>query len=134
MATTYKFSDFDIDFNRNTFIDDISLKKDINSVRQSVMNIVLTVPGEKPFQRDFGVGLRQQLFELWTPYRKAILQKNIIDGVNRLEHRVEVYEVDFDEESIDDNQISININFLVFIGERSEPIQDNIRISMVKVR
>jgi|TARA_Y100000034_G_scaffold6680_1_gene7373 hypothetical protein len=134
MATTHKFSDFDIDFNRNTFVDDISVKKDINSVRQSVMNIVLTVPGEKPFKRDFGVGLRQELFELWTPYKKAILQRNIISEVNRLEPRAEVYKVDFDEESIDSNQIGIIIRFRVLLGERSEPIEDSIRISLVKVR
>ena len=134
MATTHKFSDFDIDFNRNTFVDDISVKKDINSVRQSVMNIVLTVPGEKPFNRDFGMGLRQELFELWTPYRKAIIERNIIAEVNRLEPRVEVYTVNFDDESIDSNQIGVIIRFRVLLGERSEPIEDSIRISLVKVR
>jgi phage baseplate assembly protein W len=134
MATTHKFSDFDIDFNRNTFVDDISVKKDINSIRQSVMNIVLTVPGEKPFQRDFGVGLRRELFELWTPYRKAIIERNIIAEVNRLEPRVEVYTVNFDDESIDSNQIGVIIRFRVLLGERSEPIEDSIRISLVKVR
>ena len=134
MATTHKFSDFDIDFNRNTFVDDISVKKDINSVRQSVMNIVLTVPGEKPFKRDFGVGLRHELFELWTPYKKAIMQRDIISEVNRLEPRAEVYKVDVDEESIDDNQVGINISFRILLGERSEPIEDSIRISLVKVR
>ena len=134
MATTHKFSDFDIDFNRNTFVDDISVKKDINAVRQSIMNIVLTVPGEKPFNRTFGVGLRQHLFELWTPYRKAIIERNIIAEVNRSEPRAEVYKVEVDDESIDDNQVGINIRFRVFLGERSEPIEDSIRISLAKVR
>ena len=134
MAITYKYSDFDIDFNRNEFIDDISIKKDFNSIRQSVMNIVLTKPGEKPFNREFGVGIHNMLFELWTPFQKSLLERNIKWEVDRLEPRAEVTAVNIDEDEIDSNEVSIEIKFNIVLGERSEPIKDSIRIALTKVR
>jgi len=134
MATTYKYSDFDIDFNRNEFIDDMSIKKDFNSIRQSVMNIVLTKPGEKPFNREFGVGIHNMLFELWTPFQKSLLERNIKWEVDRLEPRAEVTAVNIDEDEIDSNEVSIEIKFNIVLGERSEPIKDSIRIALTKVR
>ena len=77
MSRKYKYSDIDIDLNKNEFIGDISIKKDANSIRQSVMNIILTRKGEKPFNRNFGVGLHDYLFENFTTYTLAILEKSI---------------------------------------------------------
>ena len=42
MSTKYQYSDFDIDFGKNEFISDVSMKLERNSIRQSVMNIILT--------------------------------------------------------------------------------------------
>ena len=134
MATTYQYSDFDIDFNKNDFISDIAMKKDRNAVRQSIMNIILTRPGEKPFDRGFGVGLHNMLFELWTPIQKFVVERDIIWAINRLEPRARIDSVVVDDEKIDSNEISLNVNFSVLAGDQSNPIKDSLQISLTKVR
>ena len=44
------FKDVSIGFMRNPFTDDISSVSNENSIKQAVKNLILTVPGEKPFQ------------------------------------------------------------------------------------
>ena len=44
------FSDLLISFAKNSFTDDVSSVKNDNSIKQAIKNLVLTTPGEKPFQ------------------------------------------------------------------------------------
>ena len=97
--STFQFTDFDIDLNKNPFNDDISIVRDRDAIRQSIMNIVLTVPGEKRFNDDFGVGLRTRLFELYTPLTQKKIERDIVGAISRLEPRAKVTSVDLQEDS-----------------------------------
>ena len=134
MAREYRYSNIDIDFNKNDFINDVSVKKDRNAVRQSVMNIVLTRPGEKPFLRDFGVGIHDMLFENFTEMDVAFLEKNIAANFARYEPRAALEYIDIDTDLIDNNQVSINIFFVILTGAEADVTHDSIRIGLNKVR
>jgi len=131
---SYQYSDFNIDFTRNEFVNDISMRKDVNSIRQSIANIILTHRGEKPFNTDFGVGLHHLLFEPLDPLGKAKLQDRIRSAVLRHEPRAEILSLDFSDYDNNTNTLNFAVNFLVLSGNKSNPIKDSLQISLIKVR
>jgi|15BtaG_2_1085339.scaffolds.fasta_scaffold00215_11 phage baseplate assembly protein W len=134
MSQEYQYSDFDVDFTKNEFVDDISLVKEINAIRQSITNIILTSPGEKPFIRNFGVGIYKILFELWTPLLEFKLERDIIDAVRIWEPRAVVQSVLFDGTEMDSNLLILDIRFQTKRGTRANPKLNSLKISLVKVR
>jgi|TARA_R100000458_G_C8278487_1_gene254743 phage baseplate assembly protein W len=139
--STFQFTDFDIDLNKNPFNDDISIVRDRDAIRQSIMNIVLTVPGEKRFNDDFGVGLRSRLFELWTPLTEKKLQRDIVGAISRLEPRARIDSVVIEEDSSvakegssgTANQFNIKINYSILKGRRTQ-LTDTLEVTVQKVR
>jgi len=116
------FSDIPFFFSKNSFTNDLSLKKDGNAIRQSIINIVLTRLGEKPFKFDFGTVFYDLLFEninnedvRLTPY-KIDLQA----AVNRFEPRIQVMEVDF---NLDTNNPRILLIDLTYQNVNTRAIQ-----------
>ena len=51
--TSRAFRDIAIGLSRNTFTNDAGIVKNDNSVKQSIRNLVMTTPGEKPFPIKF---------------------------------------------------------------------------------
>jgi len=134
MSTKYQYSDFDIDFGKNEFISDVSMKLERNSIRQSVMNIILTRKGEKPFNRGFGIGLHELLFESTSPSANAKLELDIKHEVHLREPRVSIQSVVVNEEDIDSNTVELIVNYLVLGGSRAEAQPESLRIELQKVR
>jgi phage baseplate assembly protein W len=65
---SYIFKDLDLDFNRNTVTNDVIPKvEDVNAVKRSVRNLVQTNYYERPFHPELGCGIRELLFEPYTP-------------------------------------------------------------------
>jgi phage baseplate assembly protein W len=84
------------DFNFN-FINDldfgIEFIKNVESVNQSIKNILLTVKGEVPFNPMFGSNLNQLLFEKVSPVTEALLKDEIETALNNFEPRIEIIDV-----------------------------------------
>ena len=70
-----KFSDIDLNFTRNTITSDIIKVEDVIAVKRSVKNLVQTNFYERPFQPELGCGVRELLFENFTPMTKIFLEK-----------------------------------------------------------
>ena len=119
---------------KNEFTNDVSLKNDRNAIRQAIMNLVLTRRGEKPFNRNFGVGLHDLLFESPSPSDLQRLEMDIIHQVALREPRATVESVDFDTSKMDSNEFTATINYVVHGGTQAEPISDSLRIEITKVR
>lgn len=73
---------------------DLSRKINENAVRESIRNIVLTAPGEKPFQPEFGCGIKALLFEPMTPTILEIIRDVVKKSIITFEPRCEVLGVD----------------------------------------
>lgn len=134
MPSDHKFTDFDIDFNLNSFTSDVSLKTERNAIRQSIMNIVLTRKGEKPFSPNFGVGVHDLLFESPSETDLDILELDMKNEVSNREPRATIESVDFDTDELDSNLLTITINYIVKQGLQAEPILESLRIELTKVR
>ena len=57
------FRDIGMAFGRNPFTNDVSIVKNDNSIRQALRNLVMTSPGEIPFNKNVGCQVNAMLFE-----------------------------------------------------------------------
>ena len=76
------FADILMSFKRNPFTDDASIVRNDNAIKQAIKNLILTTPGEKPFQPTL------------DPFTADAVKDEIINTVNQYEPRVELTKVD----------------------------------------
>jgi predicted component of type VI protein secretion system len=114
------YSDLDLDFEINPFDGDLYIKYDDQAVKRSLRNLLLTERFEKPFQPNVYVGIRQNLFELYTPIDIGVLKQDIFDIINKYEPRV--YDLDVKvNTNYDSNEVSISITYSIrFVGVRDQ--------------
>ena len=62
------FKDIGVNFSRNANTKDVAIVKNDNAIKQAVKNLILTVPGEKPFQPNVGSRISELLFEPLDPF------------------------------------------------------------------
>ena len=78
------YKDIALSFDKDPFSEDVVTKVDINSVRQALKVLVLTNPGEKPFDPNFGAGVSGLLQENLCRVKrelKIIQFKNLADSM-----------------------------------------------------
>ena len=98
-ARTKPYSDFDFPFKKHPTTGDVPIKRDVEAVKQSVRNILLTRRGEKFFDPDFGGSLTEFLFENFDPIVKAEMEMRIINTLKNHEPRVRVLNVEIKDMS-----------------------------------
>ena len=135
MAREYQYSDVDVDFKRNEFVNDVSVKYDRNAIRQSVINLLLTRRGEKPFNRNYGVGLHDILFENIGPLEITMLEKQIASQFVAFEPRVALIDVQFNDlVHNESNEMGIKVSYAILGGPTETPIRETLRLDLGKVR
>ena len=107
-----KFSDIDLNFTRNTITSDIIKVEDVIAVKKSVKNLVQTNFYERPFQPELGCGVRELLFENFTPMTKVFLEKKIQEVLLNYEPRIDLQSVKVDDDQ-DNNRLVVDIYFYV---------------------
>ena len=88
------FKDINIGFLKNSFTNDVSSVVNDNSIKQAVKNLVLTSPGEKPFQSTTGSKVFTMLFEPLDAFTADMIRDEIINTINQNEPRVQLTNVD----------------------------------------
>ena len=73
-ARSRSFKDLAINFAKNPFTDDVSVINNENAIKQAVRNLILTTPGEKPFQPLVGSRVNDLLFELFYAFSDNSLE------------------------------------------------------------
>jgi phage baseplate assembly protein W len=102
------FKDVSFTFKRNPLTNDIISIKNETSIARSVRNIVYTIPGEMPFNPEFGTNINRSLFENMDNISASILNDQIRFSINRFEPRVSLNEV-IVEPIFDDNEYNVII-------------------------
>jgi len=88
-----QYKDIDLSFIANPLTGDIGTLKDIDAIKRSLLNILLTNHYEKPFNPDFGSNLRSMLFENIDPHITQLLQRMIATAVTKYEKRVSIIDL-----------------------------------------
>ena len=109
---TRRFRDIDLDFGRNVVTNDVNIVEDIIAVKRAVKNLVQTNFYERPFQPELGCGIRELLFEPFTPMTKVFLQRKIEEVLINYEPRINLQNVTVDDDQ-DNNRLVVDIFFYV---------------------
>jgi len=88
------FKDISMSFGSNPLTDDLIALKNENAIARSVKNIVMTLPGEKPFAPNFGSRVSAILFENMDEITSSLLVDEIRTSIDNYEPRVELQSVD----------------------------------------
>ena len=105
------YSDIDLSFTARPS-GDVYKVTDAASVKQAVKNVLLTNPGEKPFQPNFGAGLNNLLFELVDDDSEEELDDAIRIAIENFEPRARVINTLIDLQA-DRNSIAIQVQFQI---------------------
>ena len=107
-----QFRDIDLDFNRNAITNDVAVVEDVIAVKRSVKNLIQTNFYERPFHPELGCGIRELLFENFTPMTKIFLQRKIEEVLINYEPRINLQNVAVDDDQ-DRNRLVVDIYFYV---------------------
>ena len=87
------FKDISMSFQSNPLNNDLIAIKNVNAITRSIRNIVLTTPGEKFFDPDFGSNVSKLLFENVDDITASQIQQEIEFSINNYEPRVKLIDV-----------------------------------------
>ena len=107
-----RWSDLDLDFQAHPVTKDIVIKTDVEAVKRSVRNLILTNRYERPFQPQIDGGVTRHLFELSSPMTKSNIQGAVKLAISNFEPRAEVISV-FVGGDLDRNGFDVTIEFRV---------------------
>ena len=132
--STYLYKDLNLFFTPNPVTSDVSTVTDVQNIKRAVKHLVLLNPGEKPFHPEIGTGIRDALFENFTPPLIVALRTKIEETIKLYEPRVTVQEVTFndpDNQRLDNNELRCSISFS--INNAPQQLQE-VEVSLQRIR
>ena len=106
------YSDLNLNFTRNPATGDVARLTDIEAVKRSVRNLILTNQFERPFHPEIGSSVRALLFENVTPLNAILLEDRIREVMINFEERALITSVRVIDDA-DRNGYRVIINFQV---------------------
>jgi len=115
------FRDVSASFKVNPITDDLIVVTNANAIARSIRNLIMTVPGERPFNPALGSNVSRLLFDPMDQMTSMNIRSEIEHTINKFEERVELLEVIVNP-NVDENEYDIIIKFKI-IGIEIEPQQ-----------
>lgn len=119
-TNTRTWSDLDLDFTKHPVTKDVTRKTNIEAVKRSVRNLILTNRYERPFHPEIDGGVTRHLFGLSSAHTKHDIELAIRNCLSNFETRVEVTTVAVVGD-LDKNGVNVSIFFKVV--NSPEPIE-----------
>ena len=91
---------------------DIAKVTGVRAVKNSMIGIITSKKGSKPFEPDFGCDITSQLFENLTPLTADTIEKNIVSAIRQYEPRIVRLKV-IVTPLYDSNSVIVDIRFSV---------------------
>ena len=107
-----KFKDIDLDFGRNVVTNDVNTVTDVIAIKRSVKNLIQTNFYERPFHPELGCGVRELLFENFTPITGVFIKRKIAEVLANYEPRVTLNSIRLDDDQ-DNNRLVVDIYFYI---------------------
>lgn len=90
---TERYSDFYNNMTVHPETGALLRKKDVDAIKASVKNIVLTMIGERPFS-DLGCDIYGEMFELFSPQSAQNIKTQIENAIENYERRCKILRID----------------------------------------
>lgn len=90
-----------------------SIKLFKSLIKQNFKMLILTNPGERVMNPDFGVGIKQFLFENFQSDVYARIDSKIREQAQRYLPVVSIQSIEFGTDGIDDNSLGIRLEYTI---------------------
>ena len=129
---TYIYRDLSLYFTPNPVSGDVTMVTDVQDIKRSVRNLVMTNRFEKPFHPEVASHVRDLLFERFTPITFNLLRNRIETVLENYEPRVSVTDIEIEDsgQAMDNN----NLNVRIFFTLRNDPQIQSVDILLERVR
>ena len=104
------YVDLNLDFTRHPVTNDVVKIEDVEAVKRSVRNLINTNFYERPFHPELGCGVRDLLFENYTPLTGIFIKRKIQEVLINFEPRARLSSINVNEQ-MDRNAIDVTVNF-----------------------
>jgi phage baseplate assembly protein W len=103
-------NDVDFNFTAHPVTGDISIKSGLDSLKQSLKNILMTSILERPFNTNLNLNINSYLFENFNIYYEDLIKQEITRIIEQYEQRVIINNLilNYKEEQ---NSLSIQLDF-----------------------
>jgi len=130
--STYIYKDLSLFFTPNPVSGDVTMVTDVQDIKRSVRNLVMTNRFEKPFHPEIASHVRDLLFERFTPITFNLLRNRIETVLANYEPRVSVTDVEIDDSgrAMDNNELNVRIFFTL----RNDPQIQSVDILLERIR
>jgi phage baseplate assembly protein W len=89
----------------------LAIVRDEEDVVEAIRVIIGTAKGERPMRPEFGCGIHDYVFEAIDAYTIGRLDYEIRVALDRWEPRIDVLDIDFDDEGAGAGRLLIDITF-----------------------
>jgi phage baseplate assembly protein W len=110
MATLNFYKDLSLDFTPHPVSGDVRPITNETAIKRSLMNLIRTRKGTRPFNPEYGCDISDYLFSYQPGFSEYEMQKIIIDSIKRHEPRVSVNQVNV---TFDENDVKIDISYII---------------------
>ena len=124
-----QWADLDLDFAKHPITKDIVRKTNVEAVKRSVRNLILTNRFDKHFHPEIDGGVTRHLFNLTTAHTKHDIKLAVVNCLNNYEPRVVVDDVSVTGD-LDNNGFNVSIYFTVI--NTPEPIEISLFLERVR--
>lgn len=114
-----RFTDLNLIFQPHPYSKDVLTKNNIDAIKASVQNLILTKNYERPFHPEIGCQVTSLLFENATSATLAAVERTIRDTLTKFEPRISIIEINVIDNS-ESNAIEISLVFS--IDNVSQPV------------
>lgn len=114
------FKDLNITFKPHPVTGDLIIKKDDAAIKQSVVNLLLTSKGERPFQPNLGSDIRNLLFEPLDAATAGQISRNIREVLRSYEPRIRILDIEV-LANYEQNGFDVGLEFEI-IGREDFPV------------
>ena len=104
------FKDINMSFKVNPLTFDLIANKNETAIARSIRNLILTTPGERPFNPELGSQVSRLLFEPIDDITSDSLKEQIENTINNFEPRVRLRQVVV-QPNFDNNEYDISIRY-----------------------
>ena len=106
------FKDISATFQINPLNRDLIQLKNANAIARSIRNLIMTVPGERPFNPVLGSQVTSLLFENLDKLTASSIKSGIINTLTNFEPRIRLNEVIVKAQP-DNNQFDVQIQYYI---------------------
>lgn len=121
MAKKYIYRDINLAFEKHPLTGDVISATDVEAIKKSLRNLVMTDLYDVPFNPEKGTSLNGSLFENFTPLTIEFLKTKINEMIDLYEPRVRVQKIVIFQKE-DQNALEVSIHFKILDLNRFEDI------------